>query len=203
MDIQQLLQIGAERAGPLDEAAYLQAWLQHAAVATSPLSMALAGGACADRLAWVFVAGYQAALRSVFPALGAEGWACFAVTEDRSGEFSGVDWQSHDDQVVVTGHKSWIAASQHVQQLVVKAGKGDRACYVLLRRDDPGVALSSRDAPGFLPDLSQGFAALDCQVDATRVLDDGRVEQFRWREPLYIYSAFLAWLARQPHGPGR
>ena len=43
--------------------------------------MAVHGGMLADRMAWVFVAGYQAALRRTFPDQALPRWAALAVSE--------------------------------------------------------------------------------------------------------------------------
>ena len=60
-------EIGTEEA--LDEAAWHRLWERDGLAGKTPLEMALAGGALADRLSWVFVSGYQAALHANFPQL--------------------------------------------------------------------------------------------------------------------------------------
>ena len=49
-------------------------------------AQAVKGGLLADRMAWVFVAGYQCALRHTFSELPADGIAVFAVSEDRKND---------------------------------------------------------------------------------------------------------------------
>ena len=46
-------------------------------------SQTLVAGSKATCLAWVFVAGYQSAIRRVFPGSEFSGWTAFAVSEDR------------------------------------------------------------------------------------------------------------------------
>ncbi|MDP6342951.1 MAG: hypothetical protein QF491_05405, partial [Alphaproteobacteria bacterium] len=58
-----------------DEAAWYGLWCGADLGALPPPIAALHGGLLADRLAWVFVAGYQAAVRSVFPEVPSTGWA--------------------------------------------------------------------------------------------------------------------------------
>lgn len=47
-----------------------------------PVVSALRGGLLSDRLAWVFAAGYQAAIRVIFPDVHPEGWAAYSAAED-------------------------------------------------------------------------------------------------------------------------
>ena len=60
---------------------YRELWLSGVAQQNDLGLMAVQGGLLADRLAWVFVAGYQAALRRTFPDQAYSGWAAFAVSE--------------------------------------------------------------------------------------------------------------------------
>ncbi|MAR28106.1 MAG: hypothetical protein CMD51_01000, partial [Gammaproteobacteria bacterium] len=69
-----------------DEQAFANMWLQQVAPLSSRVAQAVQGGLLADRLAWVFVAGYQCALRHTFAQLPADSMAAFAVSEDRKGE---------------------------------------------------------------------------------------------------------------------
>ena len=66
-----------------NEDAYKALWQRLVASQQDLGLLAVQGGLLADRLAWVFVAGYQAALRRTFPDQGFSGWAAFAVSEDR------------------------------------------------------------------------------------------------------------------------
>ena len=62
-----LVATGLKRIEAASEAAYRDAWNERVVPLDSdPLAMAIAGGLIADRMAWVFVAGYQAACRHVF-----------------------------------------------------------------------------------------------------------------------------------------
>ena len=94
----------------VDEAVSLGEWTKAAAPLPTPPAMAITGGAIADRLAWVFVAGYQAANRRVFPELPVDGWAAYLVSEDRNGELPGVTAAPNDGGFLLNGHKTWLAA---------------------------------------------------------------------------------------------
>ncbi len=184
-----------ELSAAADEAEFLQRWQTYAAGLQDPLEMAVAGGFCADRLAWVFVAGYQAAIRRTFPRTSFSGWAAFAVSEKDTHLQPGVDWQQHQDTLLLSGHKTWIAASRSVSDLVIKAGRGERARYCLVAEGQSGVTLTHKDSPGMLPDLSQGEATLhEVVVSPAQQLPTEHVAAFSGFEALYIYSAFLAYL---------
>ena len=64
-----------------DERAFADIWLRQVAPLSSRVAQAVQGGLLADRLAWVFVAGYQCALRHTFAQLPAGSIAAFAVSE--------------------------------------------------------------------------------------------------------------------------
>src|SRR5690348_5713505 len=72
------------------EADYHSAWLLHQIGNEDPFVMAAMGGALADRMAWVYEAGYQGTLRRCFPDLPAEpGWSAFVNREDPAGDLPG------------------------------------------------------------------------------------------------------------------
>ena len=68
----------------MTEADYYLSWRTHTRSAQSPFDFAVKGGEAADALPWVFVAGYQAAIRAVFTRNSFTSWVAFAVSEDRS-----------------------------------------------------------------------------------------------------------------------
>ena len=180
------------------EDAYQQIWMRYVAQQKDLGLMAVQGGLLADRLAWVFVAGYQAALRHTFTDQRFTGWGAFAVSEDRRGDppLPGVDYQQMHDGFVLSGHKTWVATVNRVDHLVVKAGQGERARYFNLPRHTEGLEFSARQA-NFLGEMSQGSAHLtDVKLPADAALDAVAVAQFGQREALYIYLAFLAYAGR-------
>lgn len=175
------------------EAEYYQAWLSHVGGGADPLQMAWQGGLLADRFGFIFSAGYQAALRQIFPHLDQRGWSAFAVSEDRQPQdpLPGVRYVQRSDGYLLSGHKTWIAASACCRQLIVSArGEGD-TLYFAIDADRPEVEVHTR-APGrMLPDLSQGQAQLR-DYPAAQPLDASRVQSFAAAEVFYIYIAFLA-----------
>ena len=58
-----------------------QQWLRTAEAGGSPFDLAVRGGYAADRLAWAFASGHQAAMRALLPALAPQQVLCFCLTE--------------------------------------------------------------------------------------------------------------------------
>lgn len=182
------------------EAEYLSRWQAATGNIDSPFLKAVAGGLQADRLAWVFIAGYQAAIRRCFDLPERDQlsqWLTFAVSEDGKPEnpLPGVTWVQNDESLILNGYKTWIAASDHVSALIVKAGRGEQARYCLVDRDAPGLEITSKAKPSFLPDLSQGKACFkDVATRAMPLEDRKRFSQFAATEAFMTYTAFVACL---------
>ena len=66
----------------VSEQDYYDLWHACGLHTMSPGDSAIAGALLADRLPWVFAAGYQATLHNAFPGLPRAGWAAFAATEE-------------------------------------------------------------------------------------------------------------------------
>lgn len=145
----------------LSEADFYEIWQREGVGRHHHLTIPVVGGALADRLAWVFVSGYQGMIRYAFPFCPEDGWGSYLLTEDRSGEFPGTVLSAGKDGQVLSGNKSWVAASNHADHLLVRIGKGPVDPIVCVGRDANGVTLTAREQPGFLGDLSQGFAGFD------------------------------------------
>lgn len=145
----------------LSEAAFYALWQKEGLSRLAHLTMPLVGGAMADRLPWVFLSGYQGMIRYAFPFSPDEGWASYLLTEDRTGEFPGTTLSAGSEGQVLSGNKSWVAASDHADHLIVRIGKGPIDPLICIGRDAEGVTLTAREKPGFLADMSQGFAGFD------------------------------------------
>lgn len=178
-----------------DEAAYHQAWQQAGLAARSPAQAAFEGGLLADRPAWVFVAGYQAAIRAVFPEIECPGWLAFAVTEDRSDPDSALVAQADDAEWQLTGRKTWVAAVNQVEELIVSARCRGRTELFRLAADIKGVILDARAAPGFLGAMSQGRALFEA-APAARLDDPGRRRRFAGAEALAMMLAATGYARR-------
>ena len=181
-----------------DETSFHAAWLAASTdargqVLSDTVALALTGGALADRLAWVFVSGYQAAVRQCFPELvPATGWTCLAAAEGRGGPGCRL---SHDSNgYKLSGEKSWIAGAGVLESLVVSTGDGEQRSFSGVLTASPGVTIDLPREPGFLGEMSQGVARFE-DVPVTRVLETPeRSLWFRGAEPLFVMLALNACL---------
>ncbi len=156
-----------------------------------PAAVAFAGGALADRLSWVFLAAYQGAIRSCFTPPPDNVWSTFAVSEDRTGTFPGVT--RHNNQL--HGSKSWIAASDNVDELLVTIGPGLKSGCVRVKRDAPGLSLITRPPAAFLGDMSQGNATFAATpVSAADEVDLAGARNFGLAEPFFVLVAASGYL---------
>lgn len=177
-----------------NEGAYKAAW-QALAASEDPFLAALIGGAMADRLSWVFIAAYQSAVRACFVGIPQGYLSAFAVSEDREGKLPGT---SLSDDGLLSGCKSWIAASRSVDHLVVTIGPDLKQDPVSVTVGE-GTQLSHRDThqekAKFLGDMSQGFAKfLDVAVEP---IQQHRARDFGVAEPFYLVVAGAGYLLRE------
>jgi hypothetical protein len=178
------------------ESEWRKNWIAHDVSAHGSLAIALIGGALADRLAWVFHAGYQGMMRYAFPFCPEQGWASYLVAEDKTGEYPGTTVTESGDVKTLSGYKSWVAAADHVDHMVVQVKGADDNTLVLVDRKAEGVVLSSRRSPGFLADLSQGFAAFDqVSLAEDRIFGSGLLPpNFAQSEPHHVLTALNAFM---------
>lgn len=178
------------------EADWDAAWRRHALSHEDLPVMAALGGALSDRLAWVFLSGYQATIYRCFPDLPREdGWTSFVNTEDRSGQLPGTALTGEGADRRLSGWKGWLAASASVERLLVTA-KQEQTPFILLRRDVPGVRIEERDTSSYLPELTQGRVQFeDVEVAAGALTGDERTfPTFRVAEGAYIRVALTAFI---------
>lgn len=190
------------------EQAYYDLWHACALHTLPPTDAAIAGALLADRLPWVFTAGYQATLRNAFDLLPATGWAAFAATEDQADPVSHppVTLDGTAPECVLNGCKAWVAHSRHVDHLIVTindpAGDKRAARGIVIERERAGLTLSHREAPAFLAAMSQGFARFErTPVEPGQVFGFEPIRQFGRTEAKFVMlagSAFL--LARTARG---
>ena len=103
------------------EQAYYDLWHARGLHTLPPGDSAIAGGLLADRLAWVFAAGYQATLRNAFADLPVRGWAAFAATEDTRDPLAHppVTLDGDAPNYTLNGCKAWVAHSRLVDHLII------------------------------------------------------------------------------------
>ncbi|MEM6710429.1 MAG: hypothetical protein AAF648_16755 [Pseudomonadota bacterium] len=192
-----LLPQGPRRALATTEAEYLNLWRQIGTSANQDLLVrSLYSGMAADRLAWVFIAGYQSACRHAFPTaltgLDAETVLAFAVSEDRSDppQYPGLV-QSAGTAPALTGTKTWVAAAHSVEQLIVRAGGRGQRRYWRVPRTLAGLTIDTGGPASFLSDLSQGRAHFsNVAIADLHELPREGAANFGTLEALYLYTAF-------------
>ncbi|WP_416898971.1 MAG: hypothetical protein ACMVY4_04365 [Minwuia sp.] len=185
--------------GP-SEADYFAHWRAQETGAQETAPMALAGGLMARSLSQVFIAGYQAALRSVFSGIADDEWAAFAAAEDRH------DPENHPGTVLtggrVNGFKSWVGQSRHVTRLFVTAKDGETVRILRFEAAQPDIRMTHREAPKFLAGLSQGFAEFR-SAEPLEIVDGVEGRDFARAEPLYIMLAGAGFLLAHGIEPDR
>lgn len=211
-NLQQSTQQAPTAIGPdtQPEADYKMRWLGQLGASDAPapglspamraLNAALRGGAIADCLSHVFIAGYQGAIRHVLPATPAAQWFSLLVSEDQQDPVANPPTQLRVDGrgATVNGTKSWVASSATVDGLVVSAkGDDNLAQWFWCSAQDPGVTLSHRPAPSFLPDVSQGFARFNTlRIPQEQWLEAAAFDNFMHAESLYVGVALVGFLWR-------
>lgn len=166
------------------EADYKRAWQQRMPQ-RNLFVLAFEGGALADRLSYVFLAAYQAAVRYCFPVATDDTFYAFAASEDRSGKLPGA--QIRDGRLY--GSKTWIAASACVDWLIVTTA----GSCLLVSANSPGVTLDHGAPKTFLPDLSQGRAHFNGADFETTEMQG----EFGLAEAFFVTSAAAGFLARE------
>lgn len=193
-DLEAFLAGDLQCAGAADEAAWHRVWTDAGLGALPPVRMAVRAGLMASSLPQVFVAGYQAALHTVFPSLPQTGWAAFVAAEDRSDPVNhpGTTLKGSGGDLRMDGFKSWVGQSRHVEHLMVSARQGPDEMIVSVGRDAPGIIITHRENPSFLAGLSQGFARFEetpvQPVAGVQMRDFGRTE------PKFVMLAGAAFL---------
>ena len=175
------------------EEGYKQLWLSISPT-QSPFSMALQAGMLADRLSWVFIAGYQSAQRACFADLPEHAWVSFAVSEDRTGEVPGTTLDGN----VLRGTKTWVASVDLTDFILVGTPGDDGLVCMLVDARDPGVSLLARKSAGFLGEMSQGSATFDdVKIDPSQFRSSERVKDFGLAEPFFILTAACGFVMRE------
>src|SRR5262249_6840865 len=124
----------------------------------APVDRAIAGGACADRLAFAFAAGYAEALRSLVPSL--RGLTAFCATEDGGAHPKNIKTllAPAGARYTPTGHKKWATFASAADSLLVVATTGagadgkNRLRVVRVPVSAPGVKITS-SAAAFVPEM--------------------------------------------------
>jgi acyl-CoA dehydrogenase len=180
------------------------------------MARAIGGGFAADRVAWAFAAGYQAALHALQPDLAGEVLAAFCVTEEsgrRPRDMRTTITRRDDGSVAISGAKRWTTLGPDSSLLLVvgrmvdadaAADDGERPQLRVARvpAGTPGLSLIAMPATRFVPEVPHARVQLDdvrLPVDALLPGDgyETFVKPFRTLEDMHVTAAVLAYLLRE------
>jgi len=164
----------------------------------APLQLALLGGRLAATPGLAFLAGYQGALRALWPAapwtLGA-----LCVTENRSTRPA--DMSTRIAALTLNGRKDFVTAADSADWLLVAAreetdGAPVQLALGVVRNGASGVQIETLPALPLMPDVSHGRLHLQ-GAHCERLPGDGwdaYVKPFRTLEDTHVLAALSAWL---------
>lgn len=164
---------------------------------STPFELALLGGRLAATPGLAFLAGYQAALRVLWPSAPA-GLGALCVTENKS--VRPADMQTRLDGLVLSGRKDFVTAADAADWLLVAArdetpGESPRVALCVVYNGDAGVRIEPLPALPLMPDVSHGRLHLD-GAHCERLAGDGwddYAKPFRSLEDLHVMTALTAW----------
>lgn len=164
----------------------------------TPFELALLGGRLAATPGLAFLAGYQAALRALWPSapwtLGA-----MCVTENRS--VRPADMHTRLDGLSLSGRKDFVTAADAADWLLVAArselpGSSPQMALCVAYSGAPGVRVEVLPPLHLMPDVSHGRLLLEA-AQCERLPGDGwdaYAKPFRSLEDLHVLTALGAWL---------
>jgi acyl-CoA dehydrogenase len=182
---------------------------------SSPIQRAIAGGFAADRVAWAFCSGYQAALRALVPGLSDSTVAVLCATEKDGNHPKAIrtTLERQQNQLRMNGHKKWTTLGPAATLLLVVARVGgdesERPALKVVRvaGDAPGVRLQPMPPTRFVPEAPHAEVYLeDVGVTEADVLDGDGYERylkpFRTVEDIHVQAAIIAYLVREARVQG-
>ncbi|WP_079200973.1 acyl-CoA dehydrogenase [Pseudomonas sp. CC6-YY-74] len=185
----------------LPAASSLEAW--YAALLTrlgrpSPFELALLGGRLAATPGLAFLAGYQGALRMLWPSAP---WSLGALCVTENKSVRPADMQTRLSDLLLQGRKDFVTAGDAADWLLVAAREEPPAQPVRLalgvvRNGDPGVRVEVLPSLPLMPDIGHARLHLD-GAHCERLAGDGwddYVKPFRSIEDLHVLTAVGAWL---------
>ena len=203
---------GPTEAIAVDTAAtWLGHWATLCAQGGTPFELAVHGGLQADRLAWAFASGHQAAIRALLPAVGPHEVVAFCLTEptgNRPRDLQSTAMATVDGHWLLNGEKRWATLGPVATHLLVVCRQADAAGTAPALRvariatGVSGLQIEPMPATRFVPELPHAAV----QLHGIRLSDadwlpgdgwDGYGKPFRTLEDLFIAAAILALLVRE------
>jgi hypothetical protein len=159
--------------------------------------LAVLGGCRAATPGLAFMAGYQSALRVLWPSAPAS-LGALCVTENKSTRPA--DMVTRLDGLLLSGRKDFVTAGDAADWLLVAAREeaaeqSPRLALVVVHQGEPGMRMENLPALPLMPDI--GHARLHLQnVHCKRLAGDGwddYVKPFRTIEDVHVLAALSAW----------
>lgn len=180
----------------------LDAWyerlLAQAGGAPQPFDVALYGGRYAATPGLAFLAGYQGALRMLWPAAP---WSIGALCASEQRSTRPADMGTRIDGLLINGRKDFVTAGESADWLLVAArgeaqGEAPRLVLGVVRQGAPGVRIETLPALPLMPDIGHACLHLS-HAQGERLAGDGwsdYVKPFRTLEDVHVLTALCAWL---------
>jgi acyl-CoA dehydrogenase len=185
-------------------------WKSLVSLWETPVDRALAGGYTADRPAWAFAAGYQAALQRLVPAMDPARIAAICITEEGGPHPARIQCRltavpDTKSRWRLDGTKKFVSGATGAEILFVAATTGKTANgrnalrMATVPADRNGVTVTTLSSLGVIPEMPHGRVCLDAVAltDAALWPGDGytnAIKPFRTIEDLHVTGAFLAWI---------
>lgn len=164
----------------------------------SPFELALLGGRLAATPGLAFLAGYQGALRVLWPSAP---WSLGALCVTEARSVRPADMTTRLSGLALSGRKDFVTAADAADWLLVAAreeeqGQAPRLALGVVFTGAPGVRLEALPALALMPDIGHARLHLD-GAHCERLAGDGweaYVKPFRSIEDLHVLTALCAWL---------
>lgn len=171
----------------------------------SPFELAVLGGQAMPTPGLAFLAGYQAALRVLWPS-APDSLGALCASEKRSVRPADMHMRLDIEALRLTGSKDFVTGGHEADWLLVAArseaiGDAPQISLAVVYPGEPGVRLDPLPALPLMPEVGHARLHLD-QALCERLAGDGwdaYVKPFRSLEDLYVLAALCAWL----YGIGR
>lgn len=164
----------------------------------TPIQLAVLGGRLAATPGLAFLAGYQGALRALWPAAP---WTLGALCATENRSIRPADMHTRITALTLEGRKDFVTAAEAADWLLVSAreeapAEPVRLALGVVRTGAPGVRVEVLPALPLMPDISHGRLHLQ-GAHCERLAGDGwddYVKPFRTLEDTHVLAALTAWL---------
>ena len=164
----------------------------------APFELVLLGGRLAATPGLAFLAGYQGALRVLWPSAP---WTLGALCATENKSTRPADMNTRLSALTLSGRKDFVTAAGSADWLLVAAreeteGEALRLALGVVYAGAPGLRIEALPALPLMPDIDHGRLHLQ-QVHCERLAGDGwddYVKPFRSIEDVHVLCAVTAWL---------